>query len=373
MPEQAKLTIGTSLYLDFVRFAAASMVVLAHFSPFPPDSVAKAALHGRGDQAVAIFFVLSGFVIAYVIDEREKSGVAYAISRLSRLYSVALPALALTLAFDAAGSLLSPSTYAHSGIDRPNMGASGYLLSLLFINEWKVLGPIAFQPGSNLPYWSLSFEATYYLITGLVLFAPRWLGILGGLLTLLAAGPTIAVLYPLWLLGFALFRYRHLVARFEFPLALLAISIILILIIPVLPLARSTPFPPGLFLWNGKPADRLIVADYLSGIGFALQLLAILAITGRRRGKALPSKLERVVRSLGSVTFPLYAIHYPALLFLSAVAPFGSSSAAYRAFVLLGVYASAALLTVAADQLRDRTRSLAAALLQRRAGLAAGC
>jgi peptidoglycan/LPS O-acetylase OafA/YrhL len=80
-----------SLYLDLARVAAALVVLLSHcwlvlFPGYP--------LHWPGPPAVIVFFVLSGFVIAYVTDGRDRTIGQYALNRLSRLWSVALPALA---------------------------------------------------------------------------------------------------------------------------------------------------------------------------------------------------------------------------------------------------------------------------------------
>ena len=47
--------------------------------------------------AVGVFFVLSGFVIGYAVHEREKDARSYFVGRAARVYSVAVPALVLTL------------------------------------------------------------------------------------------------------------------------------------------------------------------------------------------------------------------------------------------------------------------------------------
>jgi peptidoglycan/LPS O-acetylase OafA/YrhL len=54
-------------------------------------------LHWPGLPAVIVFFVLSGFVIAFVTDGRDRTLAGYALNRLSRLWSVALPALGFGL------------------------------------------------------------------------------------------------------------------------------------------------------------------------------------------------------------------------------------------------------------------------------------
>ena len=79
-----------SLYLDLTRFTAALLVVLGHawLVLFPAHP-----LHWPGPAAVIVFFVLSGFVIAYVTDGHDRTLADFTLNRLSRLWSVALPAL----------------------------------------------------------------------------------------------------------------------------------------------------------------------------------------------------------------------------------------------------------------------------------------
>ncbi|HEX3666918.1 MAG TPA: hypothetical protein VHU23_16965 [Rhizomicrobium sp.] len=56
--------------------------------------------------AVTVFFVLSSFVITHVAAERETNLRLYAVSRLARVYSVALPAILLVIILDWTGHLL---------------------------------------------------------------------------------------------------------------------------------------------------------------------------------------------------------------------------------------------------------------------------
>src|ERR1700691_426345 len=98
----------TSLYLDAVRFFAALTVFVAHIS----GARFTAGLFWRtepyANEAVIVFFVLSGFVIAYVAERSEVTPRAFAIARLARIYSVALPALVMTFALDAIGPARPP-------------------------------------------------------------------------------------------------------------------------------------------------------------------------------------------------------------------------------------------------------------------------
>src|SRR3954469_21106348 len=85
------MSAALSVYLDLIRFGAALVVVLSHawLILFP-----AVPLHWPGPAAVIVFFVLSGFVIAYVTDGHDRTLADYALNRLSRLGSVGLPALA---------------------------------------------------------------------------------------------------------------------------------------------------------------------------------------------------------------------------------------------------------------------------------------
>jgi hypothetical protein len=139
------MTPALSVYLDALRLLAALMV-FAHHASYPIFGGRWiSALGGYGHEAVVVFFVLSGFVIAFVTDVKERTPAAYAGSRLSRLWSVALPALAATLAMDAIGRQLAPQAYADVLVN-----PQGPLASALFVNEFWTA---QWHVGSNIPFW----------------------------------------------------------------------------------------------------------------------------------------------------------------------------------------------------------------------------
>ena len=75
----AQMPIYFSLYLDIVRFIAAIAVFLDHISSYPfTKNLFWSPLGSYGGIAVIIFFVLSGYVIAYVTSTREKTLFKYA-------------------------------------------------------------------------------------------------------------------------------------------------------------------------------------------------------------------------------------------------------------------------------------------------------
>src|SRR5216684_7017015 len=101
----------TSLYLDLARILAASAVFVHNAKKESITSGFLSPLGQFGDEAVIIFFVISGIVIAYVTHQRENSAVSYALARLSRLWSVIIPAVILTVILDCIGPHIDPAVY----------------------------------------------------------------------------------------------------------------------------------------------------------------------------------------------------------------------------------------------------------------------
>ena len=184
----------TSIYLDLLRILAALVVVLSHLSPFSNN--AALPFEGFGHVAVIVFFVLSGYVIDYVADTKERAFKDYAAHRLARLYSVVVPALILTFALDHIGAHIHPATYHETAhMDRLIIR---WPIHLLFLQEvWF----ISVQFFSNGPLWSLSYEFWYYAIFG---FAFLYKGPYRWPLTMLCAaiaGPVILIYGLIWLAG----------------------------------------------------------------------------------------------------------------------------------------------------------------------------
>jgi peptidoglycan/LPS O-acetylase OafA/YrhL len=195
------LTPAFSVYLDLVRFSAALVVVLHHVWPM---LFSKHPLPWPGHDAVVVFFVLSGLVIANATDRPDRTLSVYIQHRTARIGSVAIPALLLSVLVALA---MDPHITIYGApviIDSREIW-SRVILNLFFIAQsWS----LDLDPPFNAPYWSLNFEVWYYILFGTWVYAaPRW----RGLVTLLAAsiaGPKILLLMPVWLLGVAMHRIR---------------------------------------------------------------------------------------------------------------------------------------------------------------------
>ena len=197
---------GLSVYLDLLRWIAAIMVVAGHLLTHPYwVGVPVPGIDFHND-AVIIFFVISEFVIAYVTQTRERQFGHYFCARLARLWSVAVPAIMLTILCDAIGLALRPQAYWFAPPDFLSVAVNA-VFSALFANQFYLLDT-PFQPGSNLPYWSMSYEFAYYLLFGVVFLTRsvrRWFW---AALIVYLIGYRIVLLLPIWLAGVLVWRLR---------------------------------------------------------------------------------------------------------------------------------------------------------------------
>ena len=316
------MTRETSVYLDLVRFCAAAVVFFGHLSGqrFTGGLFWQAGPF-MGD-AVTMFFVLSGFVIAATVDGREDATGPYAVARAARVYSVALPALLMTFALDAVGRTAQPDLYAASWGYVADGRLWQFLSGLLFVNQiWFSDVP----QGSDLPYWSLGYEVWYYVIFGVATFVRgrgRWLAVAA---LLVAVGPCIAVMFPVWLFGVL----GHRLGRRWQPAAAAG---------PLL-FAGATLAWIGLEAWLTGHTDSApeIARSYAVGALFALHLLGFQAVSARFR--PIVDLLVRPVRWAAGATFTLYLLHLPVAQFLATQAPGPPASWAARVFILGGTLA----------------------------------
>jgi peptidoglycan/LPS O-acetylase OafA/YrhL len=303
---------------------------------------------------VALFFVLSGYVIAYVTSEREKSAVSYLISRVSRLYSVVLIALPLTFVCDYLGQAINPTLYTSPRVLMHPPSLEGYVTSFFFLNEYHGLGIGGNCPGTNGPWWSLSFEATYYLAAVLFLFLPRRIGIGLSLCLVILAGNTIAILFPLWLLGFLLYRFSwgknwpKCLSMILLPASIIAIAAIPAITEHTAPTDRNFGIP---FLYGRGPFFRDINQDYAAGFFFTLHLIAARNLISS--ATTISTRTRKLALLLGAQTFPLYCIHYPLICLWTSITIWSIGSWKNIMAVTLFTSVITLLATPLCDHLKD--------------------
>lgn len=334
------MSVGKSrqiIGLDLVRFAAAMLVALYHLAYFwwLPAGVGEHYRVGLqsveqvfrwGWIGVPIFFVLSGFVIAYSADGRSVS--QFVRSRLLRLYPTAWMCATLTLVL-------------------ARYGAFGdYFLSIIL---WPG------GPWISGVYWTLAVEMAFYAFVAVALAfrfsLDRVALILGGISAAYWDGRTADFVTG----G----HFRPLFLAIEANEALLAV-------------AYGCYFALGISLWSIAIHGRGAGKTWLFAICCAAALIDLLSSGrfyvasqgGRAWQMAVPAaigaiglaamiaslrwngalhrlgpKFGRTARLLGLITYPLYLLHSEigreAMLGMTAVPPLVALVGALLAVILL--------------------------------------
>jgi len=351
------LTPAFSLYLDLVRVSSAAAVVAAHFAytgAVAPGAWGVASEMGR--EAVIVFFVLSGFVIAASTSQRRPDGRAYALSRLARLYSVALPVLLLAFAAGAVFRLLDvPVPTAAYALDKPQL----YIpFHLLFLGQnWTLTE----APPFMIPYWSLCYEAWYYLLFGLACYLRGKRRVLFVAVALALMGYKMWLLLPVWLAGAWLYHAGGKpwlpppAARLGWLASLLAFGLYAGLGLEAPLRALGSAAWPFAALPLGS-ADRFL-ADYLV---CAIVLANFACARDAHFGGLL--RLAAPIRLLASHTFTLYLSHMLVIRCWLALYPHRRDSGADLLALLLAIVAATILLGGVTERRLPAWRALFARL-----------
>lgn len=313
---------GFSIYLDAIRVAAALFVVLAHlaYPRFSGDSLSMLREWDYGRDAVIIFFVLSGLVISYVA-ERDGTWARFAFNRATRIYSVLVPTLLLTLVYDRLGQTIAPAAY--DGWWYAEIPAWQFLASgLSFSNEW-IFGHV--RLGTNGPLWSLSYEAAYYLLFGVAFFLKGTVRLLLIVLVACLVGPRVLLLLPAWLCGVYAWR---LIKQGNAEISKTT-AVLLVLAGPIFYGASFTVGLPGFLTAVGENWAAMLGVG--AGLWFsnsfiwntliaALFMLHLVGVAHLMRSVRL-ERVGRVIRWLAGASFTLYVLHYPLLQFIHVLLP----------------------------------------------------
>lgn len=358
LAERSFLNTEQSLYLDLVRFVAALLVLIYH--GIRDQLYQSHILGGLGHEAVVVFFVLSGLVIAITSSRPQETGRSYAVARIARVYSVALPAVILTVL-----AVLAATALGLGAGDPEIEGVSllrSVVTSLLFLNESWINGGMPW----NSPYWSLCYEVWYYVIFGIAFFykgAARWWLVLAAALV---AGPAVLALAPVWLIGAWIAFDRRL--RITSPAVGLAVVIVTWVLVVALKLS-GLPKLIQSTLWANVPgwwrldSSQLLVTDYVTGLLVAANFIGFRACS---HWFARPlARLAPAIRFGASCTFSIYLFHRPIMEFITAAGVRNVEGPLASSLVLLLIVSLCCGLALVTEQRREEARRAAAWLVDR--------
>ncbi|WP_062387825.1 acyltransferase family protein [Demequina iriomotensis] len=345
--------------MNALRILAAILVVVSHVrAMFFVDFVDAAdqglvaqtlyASTSLGHQAVIVFFALSGYWVggaAMRAVRRDPPSLGhYARARLTRLWLVLVPAIALTELLDRVGAAIRPDSDVYQGSSAyhtvvpvggplPSLDAVDALGNAVFLQRLYV--PAL---GTNSPLWSLMAEFWYYLLFPAALLVLKrgasWRVRVAAVLTLAAGiavvsfpteprAPGVLALFPAWLLGAAVAWRRDAIAevldRIGGPVLA---SVRAILVVTVLACAAVDTT-------RGTRATTLALA-------LATAAMVASFITDIRSPRA--RRIVAPVATWAEWSYSLYATHMPVVALLAAlIVPLASDRWALTPVTYLGL------------------------------------
>lgn len=324
-----------SYHLDLVRGLAAFAVLAYHiryrfFVDFQDLQYQTLLAKGFyfatafGHDAVMVFFVLSGLLISSAVSRAHTLGRwswgKYSVDRLTRLYVVLVPGLILTLMWDVAGLETFGTNAIYTGE----------------LTEWKhdyfdvesrmsaetLLGNVAFiqtilvEPfGSNEPLWSLAYEFWYYLLFPCLYFAlakgPRLqksfaLLLIAGMICLFV-GRSIVLYFPIWLLGALVGVAPKVQSLSNVRCHRFAAWSSLLLFVALMITAHLSVIKEAF-------GGSVLGPDYLTALGFSVFLYVLIQDPTSR----VSNRYARFAQSTSGISYTLYVVHMPLLIFLRA-------------------------------------------------------
>lgn len=289
-------------FLDGIRGIAAIFVLTLHTPNFWTFKIGHAYL------AVDLFFILSGFVIAYAYDERVRDNIitlkSFLIIRLIRLYPIFFLSVLLSCVVLIAKAMLGDQGNMQ---ELPEIMVNS-LYSAFFLPSVMNGSPYLFP--INVPYWSLFFELVVNFLYASMrsVLSDFVLGMIvsvAGLLIMLIAyfNENLNVGF-LWGFGsiaagfcrsvfgifMGLLMYRHYAFLTQKIGKIISPWFAFILITLVLLFPNVEPFNA--------------VVDVVSVV-FLFPIFVFFASAGSA------GKLEKILLILGSASYPIYVLHKP--------------------------------------------------------------
>lgn len=341
-----RISETTSTYLNILRFVTATGVVLFHFrdKDFGPAWLAG-FLPSQGQSFVIVFFVLSGFFVTMLAE--QKSLGEFAVDRAIRIYIVALPVLIFTSVFSAVAPAIPATDEYKFAIQHP---VGTFFLNLFFLSQSWWLYVLPFGDG---PYWSLPFEVFYYFIFASFSYTSgrrRW-ALLAAIF--LIAGPKILLRFPCWIAGAVAYKYRGASTN-GWVWAILAPIVLFV----VFRLGLKDVFNQlnDYLLFDGDPAleglfQEGFIRNWFVAGAFAVHIWGVCSIK-----QEFPAIVSRWANEAAGMSYSLYLLHMPLLYLLGAIALLDPHSLAFCAMTLPAIYIGSYLLSICTEAQRGKVK-----------------
>ena len=338
----------TSTNLDLLRWIAAFTVFAFHFLWLGYTGIPREEIFHRyqmfGPLGVGIFFVLSGYVIAYVVETKHSDWRDYLRARFSRLYSVYIPAILLTFIVDAIGRHWNAEIYEQFPAPFNIKTGARFIISILFLQENSFFSS---RWLSDSPMWSLAYEFWYYILFGVAVYFRGRIRVAMMLVALFLAGWKILLLFPVWLAGVSIYHFRDRILRISsgWRLAIFCASLCLLVLLCT----------PG-FFYTLQPVWAL--GTKIGPFGFhslfPFYYVALPALAGivasciqKDSGASVEkSQIAVFIRWGAGSSFSLYLFHVPLILFVRSSGIYDSKNIGQVLLAAIAVFSMAYFLAL---------------------------
>ncbi|MFA6967142.1 acyltransferase family protein [Bosea sp. (in: a-proteobacteria)] len=293
--------------LDLARAVAASYVVLHHLAQSYGLTGGAGIVFRFGQEAVLIFFLLSGFVIFANEKDRALDTRAYFVRRIQRIYPLLLVAMAV-----------SCLVALHNGTFDEQFSWQELLGNLLSLEDVSGLKPgVLVEPFmGNSPLWSLSYEVAFYVMFPLILRqwrrSPQMTNHLVGMGAVLcyilyAAMPNhwalVGAYFLVWWCG-AIAANAYESGGRSFLTIGTPLHYLMVLCVAA----------AAVVVWQGYKGFGVYPFLPLRHFAAALIFLVLLFSSVGARIATYSQHLERPAAALASISYGLYILHYPLLI-----------------------------------------------------------
>lgn len=309
--------------LQCLRAIAALMVVMDHAIHQSPGFVAAWPLPtGAWQAGVDLFFVISGFVMVYVTNERERSARQFLAMRAARI----IPVYWFYTLGSAAMLLIAPQLYRSNDFSVKHL-----VLSLFFIphitaeSGWS---PVVKQG------WTLNYEVFFYVLFAIAMAISvrhRTALSVGTLVAFSVAGHLMKLgHFPLGALGF---YFQDIILEFAFGM-LIATAFLRGKLEHIKAPVAAALVVLGFVTMFALPSDDLTKRAVFFGLPAALIVIGALAFEAQ-----VPLKL-RFLQSVGDASYSIYLAHIFPIAVLRAVWPLPMEGAVSMLLFVLTTFAA---------------------------------
>ncbi len=263
-------------------------------------------LSAHAHAAVMVFFVISGFMVAYSTNNKSRSGNydfrGYFLDRWSRIYSVLFAAIGFTLALDFVGSNYS-SVYSNPAFipqDRFVLRLIVNLISIQGIWGYRI------QLGSNPALWSVGYEFVYYILFGVLYFREKifnrsWFGVVLIMCILGIIGWKMAAYFSIWMAGVAAYYASNFETVKKYKLSVWLVTAMIIL---------ANHLINFLNIFDAN--------EVVTDIVFAIVIATLLTFEVKHTVFFLKTS-QKINTYMADFSYSIYAFHTPVIFFVCSL------------------------------------------------------